>query len=441
MPLRLLTVSLALLALTPTLAAADTLHRTGPAEDRFDLVLLADGYRSEDRGDFEREAGRVLEGLRGAEPFSRYLGLMNVHTGFRPSASSGTGGDTAYGTHFPQSGRTTLRATRTTLLLGDAVRAGGEADAVLVIVNSGRRGGTAIGSLCFVTRGAGPRVALHELGHAIGRLGDEYSSWAGSPTRSREAMAQAYPNLTTATTREQLPWKDWVARSASVPAHLFSSGVSAYRGGGAYSSGIYRPSRSCRMRRDHAAFCAVCRQELVLAIYAESSPLKLVHSGSGSSRRARLVGSMPGDTWATRWTGVQGSGLEATVPSGASAHVVVEDATPWVRGADPRRRLLFRFDASSGAGGVVSSGHGSGQVGQPGRVVGVSSRLRVRSGPSATSAILGHLAPGAAVRVTGPAQGGFYPIAYNDGTGYVGRNYVRLDGQRTGLSQVLTAWR
>ena len=184
----------------PTFALGDTLQRSGPAEDRLDLVILGDGYRSTDRADFESDANRLWDQLRTTEPFTRYAGLMNVHTGFRASSIRGPGENNAYGTHFVTLFGTRLRATRMTLLLADAVRAGGEADAVIVLVNTNRRGGTAIGSVCFASSSA-PRVGIHELGHVIGRLGDEYSSFSGTPSLTREQLARIYPNLTTASTR------------------------------------------------------------------------------------------------------------------------------------------------------------------------------------------------------------------------------------------------
>lgn len=422
-PTRLLALIPALLALSPALAQADSLHRSGPPEDRLDLVILADGYKASEERDFDREAARVWAAMKDMAPFDRYAPMMNVSTGFRASSRSGSSKNNAYGTHFAGGFfATLLRAERPSLILADAVRAGGgEADVVLVILKGNRRGGTATGNVCYVTSGAGPRVAIHELGHSIARLGDEYSGLSGTPRLTREQVSSIYPNLTNKSKRDELPWKDWVARDQRIPGGWFTKGVGAFQGGGAYSSGVYRPERRCRMRTDGPGFCAVCRQHLALAIHESSNPLRLEISGSGSSRRARLVGTMPPGTWATRWNGVNGTGLEATVPAGVTASVTVEDATPWVRG-DLRSGVRYQFNAATGSGGLVG---GSGQVGQ---VVGVTSRLRVRSGPSTGNAILGHLPPGATVRVVGPVNRGFYPISFNGRVGYVGKDFVRLGG-------------
>jgi len=428
-PTRLFALIPALLALSPALAQADSLHRTGPPEDRLDLVILADGYRANEEADFDREAARVWAEMVKTAPFDRYAPMMNVSTGFRASQRSGSSKNNAYGTHFAGGFfATLLRAERASLVLADAVRAGGgEADVVLVILKGSRRGGTATGNVCYVTSGAGPRVAIHELGHSIARLGDEYSGLSGTPRLSREQMAAIYPNLTLASKRADLPWKDWVAQDQRIPGGWFTKGVGAFAGGGAYSSGIYRAERRCRMRTDTPGFCAVCREQLALAVHERSNPLRLVISGSGSSRRARLEGTMPPGTWATRWNGVSGSGLEALVPAGTTASVTVEDATTWVRG-DLRVGVRYLFNAATGSGGRVGGG---GQIGQ---VVGVTSRLRVRSGPSTGNAVVGHLPPGATVRVVGPVNRGFYPVSFNGAVGYVGKDFIRLSGtSRAGM--------
>ena len=299
---RTLMLTLALSAFAPSLAFGETLHRTGSSASRHDLVILADGYRASEREEFDREALAVLQALRAAEPFRSNMGRMNVHTGFRPSARSGPSEtNNAYGTHFGNSFflsfDTRVQANNRLLIMQDAARFGGDADSILVILKSSRRGGTAYGHLCFVTSGAGHRTALHELGHAIGRLGDEYST--GDLGITRQQVARLYPNLTTANTRAQLPWRDLVHASTPVPGNSFTSGVSAFEGGGTFATGVYRPQRSCRMRTDGPGFCAVCQTELARAIRADST-------GSGPATTGGTGGS-------TTTTGGGGGNFNAQV--------------------------------------------------------------------------------------------------------------------------------
>ena len=75
---------------------------------------------------------------------------------------------------------------------------------------------------------------------------------------------------------------------------------------------------------------------------------------------------------------------------------------------------------------------------QSGTVVNVTSSLNVRSGPSTSSSIIGHLSNGAKVTVTG-TSGDFYAIKYNNKTGYVSKSYVKLGGSSSGGTNTSTS--
>ena len=62
-----------------------------------------------------------------------------------------------------------------------------------------------------------------------------------------------------------------------------------------------------------------------------------------------------------------------------------------------------------------------------GKVVNVTSNLRVRSGASTSSSVLGYLINGASVTITGE-NGNWYVISYNGGTGYVSKDYISVTG-------------
>lgn len=62
-----------------------------------------------------------------------------------------------------------------------------------------------------------------------------------------------------------------------------------------------------------------------------------------------------------------------------------------------------------------------------GKVVNVTSNLRVRSGASTSSSVLGYLLNGASVTITGE-NGNWYAISYNGGTGYVSKDYISVTG-------------
>ena len=75
---------------------------------------------------------------------------------------------------------------------------------------------------------------------------------------------------------------------------------------------------------------------------------------------------------------------------------------------------------------------------ESGTVVNITSSLNVRSGPSTSSSIIGHLSNGAKVTVTG-TSGDFYAIKYNNKTGYVSKSYVKLGGSSSGGTNTSTS--
>jgi uncharacterized protein YraI len=56
--------------------------------------------------------------------------------------------------------------------------------------------------------------------------------------------------------------------------------------------------------------------------------------------------------------------------------------------------------------------------------------LNVRSGPGTDSEILGALPEGSSVEVLGATEGGFVPVRFESGTGWMAAAYLGIDGQR-----------
>lgn len=134
------------------------------------------------------------------------------------------------------------------------------ADTVIVLANATERGGCSNFAAGFIVLSAAaafnPGEGLaHELGHALFKLGDEYSA-PGSTTCDADA-----PNLTSHL--DAIPWQDLIAPETPIPTTSSSAGdVGAFEGGGYCETGVYRPEAECRMRSPGPAFCAVCRREI-----------------------------------------------------------------------------------------------------------------------------------------------------------------------------------
>jgi hypothetical protein len=99
-------------------------------------------------------------------------------------------------------------------------------------------------------------IAVHELGHSFGKLGDEY--WAGNQ------YATEAPNRTQTADPDSVSWKDW----------LGIQGVGIYNYGKSGSKAQwFRPHEFCKMQYLHAPFCPVCQEQLVHVITTKSNPI------------------------------------------------------------------------------------------------------------------------------------------------------------------------
>ena len=128
---------------------------------------------------------------------------------------------------------------------------------MVVLVNSTTYGGIG-GEYCTASLNSESlEMMLHEMGHTIGRLGDEY--WPGSGT-------EYWPNMTQETDPEKIKWARYNRKNGV--------GIYEYDNGG---DGWYRPHENCKMRflGKQYAFCEVCKEGLRKAFCKSTTQTKL----------------------------------------------------------------------------------------------------------------------------------------------------------------------
>lgn len=140
-----------------------------------------------------------------------------------------------------------------------------------VLVNSRHYGGAGTDRVFWTATGPNwTRLAMHEMGHSLFNLADEYDGERGTYTNVREPTAK---NVTIETDREKLKWRDLIADSTRVPTRTVDGGllqervrwdeVGLFEGAARYSRGIYRGADRCRMRDFTGSFCPVCEEAIV----------------------------------------------------------------------------------------------------------------------------------------------------------------------------------
>jgi hypothetical protein len=300
------------------------LHEAGDPAQKLDLLILGDGYTAAERGKFERDAQRLTAILFTVSPFKERAGDINVW-GLSPAATqSGVSRPSQHIYRRSPAGATfdAFDSERYVLTFENKafrdIAANAPYDVVEILVNSGTYGGGGIYGL-YSTVAAdsawAPYIFVHEFGHHIAALADEYytSDVAYLPAAGR--IEPWEPNVTALIDPANLKWKDLVGPGTPLPTPwpkdeferytkeiqqqrrqiragnrpeaemdalfrdeqkrdtaLLNGGpyagkVGAFEGANYEARGAFRPQTDCIMfTRDEVPFCAVCRRAIAAII-------------------------------------------------------------------------------------------------------------------------------------------------------------------------------
>ncbi|MFD1146844.1 M64 family metallopeptidase [Saccharothrix hoggarensis] len=250
-------------------------QETGAPDQRFDLVFVGDGYTADDLDDYHAHVVGKWAELSAVEPFKSYKEYFNVWQVDVVSAESGVDHDPALG-----SARDTAldmgffcqgRDTQTERLLcvnqtkaAQFAALAPQADQVVALGNTAKYGGAG-GGVATAAGGneqAG-QIAVHELGHSIGGLADEYDY----PYDRYSGAEPTEVNVTADPT------------GAKWSAHLGQPSpdggvVSAFEGARYHRRGLYRPTEDSIMRTLGREFNLVGRDAMTAALRAKVPELR-----------------------------------------------------------------------------------------------------------------------------------------------------------------------
>ncbi|HVK26266.1 MAG TPA: M64 family metallopeptidase [Actinokineospora sp.] len=229
-------------AAAPVIAIRDT----GPTAERFDVVIVGDGYTAAEADLQRAHAEARWSEIAATAPWSDHTASVNVWLVSVVSAESGVDNDpvegvsraTALDMGFWCEDIERLLCLNEKKAQAYAAQAPA-ADAILAIGNTTKYGGAGYPSLATVAGGndrAG-RIAIHELGHSVGGLADEY--W--SPATTYLSREPSEPNVTRNPTG--MKWKSYLGESTPD-----GGTIGAYEGGYYVEDGVYRPSENSLMR-------------------------------------------------------------------------------------------------------------------------------------------------------------------------------------------------
>ncbi len=253
----------------------------GALDNRLDLVIVGDGYTAGEMGQFHIDADGIVASLYQYEPFTSYQSYFRVikievisnESGVDNDPNPGVSRDTALDMTYWCSNIERLLCVN----VGKAYNAASAApdiDQVIAISNSSKYGGAGYSSNNLGTaagqNSAAADVAIHELGHSLGDLADEYTY--GGPTTY--TGGELFPvDVSIYNQSEQIAqsrkWHNWMGASLTG----FDNPINAYEGGNYSQFGVYRPSTNSMMRSLGRPFNLVSAEQLLKEIYREVNPI------------------------------------------------------------------------------------------------------------------------------------------------------------------------
>ncbi|MFE2727171.1 M64 family metallopeptidase [Kitasatospora sp. NPDC059327] len=290
--------------------------RNGGTDSKLDVVVIGDGYTAAEQEKFLTDAAAKWQEITAVEPYTTYRALFNVWAVQAVSAQSGVSGDpdratvrqTALGSYFWCEDVERLLCVDTAAVDRYAAKAP-QADLVLVVANSAKYGGAGyndvvspLGYSGIATVSGGNdrsgQVAVHETGHSLGLLADEYF-YDGQGTYQGDEPTEA--NITALTAdqlrRTRAKWYRWLGRTSPD-----GGTVGAYEGGGYYPTGLYRPTDNSIMRSLGRAFNLPGREAMIAGFYRYATTLSSATPSTTPLTAAdRLTVELPAPGTRLRW--------------------------------------------------------------------------------------------------------------------------------------------
>jgi hypothetical protein len=312
------------------------IQETGPATDRLNLIVMCDGYQAHEMDKCAADVDRNQAVQWSVEPFRSYRHHVNVYRleivspesgvrcdpdeegGPKPdkitplrmvfqqgcvdplargviynNTVGGSGGPGGPGTALP-AGTPSGNQQRTFYLdnyvapvLG--IPSGSQNLQTLAIFNTFTYGG--IGGTHATTSGGspqGPLISLHELGHSLGAMQDEY------PYSSRPTPGPPHPNSEPSSfhhtrmsseqmTENQVKWWRWLGEESESGGIIRAADPDGYESGTYNGSNVWRPSEHSMMRWIGFYFDQIGREHMVARIAGRrnAAQMSLGHTPAG----------------------------------------------------------------------------------------------------------------------------------------------------------------
>lgn len=261
----------------------DTLYKTGPLDNRVNVVILGDGFTEQELPKFAQEAKKFADFFLAYDPYLRYDKYFNFFAIRTPSVESGVTNpgtapdaykdqpvgtkNTFFGSSFGSYIHRLVVITKPDVLNALLASQFPMYDLIVVIVNTAFYGGSGGSISVHTLHDQANAIGVHEIGHTFAHLSDEY--WAGSGYGWESA------NMTRESSAALVRWKNW----------LNESGIGIYKHGNDGDAALWhKPANgTCLMEYLNQGFCAVCRETTVETLLNQVNPIQKAEPTPGST--------------------------------------------------------------------------------------------------------------------------------------------------------------
>ncbi|MDR3047332.1 MAG: IgA Peptidase M64, partial [Bacteroidales bacterium] len=247
------------------------LYVKGNSKKSLDLLFIPDGYSKKDKKLLKTDMERFASYITNCSPYKDNLDRLNIRYIECYSEESGVSDpnlnikkntilNSSYNTIDLDRYLMCLNVWKLHEIADDAPY-----DIIAIICNSKKYGGGGIYNFYASVNSDDKNsdyVIIHELGHTMVGLADEYyTSEVSVQNFYPETVEPLEPNLTTLVNFES-KWKSFVGKNIPIPTPNtaeFAKVTGAFEGGGYVSEGVYRPAQTCSMKDIiYNKFCPVC---------------------------------------------------------------------------------------------------------------------------------------------------------------------------------------
>jgi len=242
------------------------------------LVVLGDGYRVDQQDKFRQDVESLIDKMQSDIGMRTHFSAWNVHMVETPSVDSGSDDnadrdirDTVFDTgYFCEQVRRLICGDRSKIY-SVAISEYPNFDQILVLVNDSRYGGS--GGDIAIASTESVEIALHEMGHSIAGLADEYVDQYIAKDSIPVFTEGAFANVSERSEPTAVPWRHWFNNDVTITPNESSMQVGVFEGAYYQANGFYRPTENSLMRSYAGKLGPVNSEQWALSVYAKANPV------------------------------------------------------------------------------------------------------------------------------------------------------------------------